>query len=162
MSPDEITDRALAVRRQSKLDWYVSQIEKAGKALAAVFRELRDDRDKPYLIAHDSWEHYCQDRWNMTPRRAQQLMAGESVRMQLADSPETASIAPTLNECQLREIATVPEPQRAQVLQVAQESASKLTAATIKRAKAIVIDGETGEPVARVKCANCGGSGYCS
>lgn len=99
----------------------------------------------------------------MTARRARQLLAAESVRAQLAEHPEVAQVAVAMNEGQLRALSEVPEPQRAEVLQVAQASEPKLTARTIKRAKAIVIDGATGEPEPapeRHTCAACGWKGW--
>ena len=153
MTNTEITERAANVRKQNRLTWYEEQIQMRGKALASIFKQLHDDPEKPYLLHHASWEAYCADRWHISPSRGWQLLASENVREQLADAPETAALAPQLSERQLREVVTVPAPRRVEVVLAAVAANPKLPARAIKRARAMIIDGETGEPEA--VCPRC-------
>ena len=172
MESHEVSLRVKNLRLQQKLDWYESEIEKRGKALASIFIQLRDDKEKPYLRTHANWEDYCQGRWNMTPRRILQIVAADNVRQLLAYDPETAAIAPAMNEGQLRALSTVPPEKRIEVLKEAKK-APKLTARTIKEAKARIIPStkpakpptppeqnldDEGEParILHARCPHCG------
>jgi len=148
MEKDELEARILNAKRKPRLEWYEREIEKRGKAFADILRELRDDPLKPYLATHSSLAHYLEDRWDMTPRRQQQLTAAENVKQMLADAaPDLAPIVRNMKEGQVRELAKVPEPERPAVLRAAiADSAGKLTSTVIKRAKARIIDAATGQP----------------
>jgi hypothetical protein len=98
------------------------------------------------------------DRWKMTGRRVRQLIAADDARLLLLDvAPEMESEVNNLHESQLREIVTTPLERRVEVLQKAVSLPGKMTAAKIKKAKAIVLDVETHEPVETPKCCpTCG------
>lgn len=96
---------------------------------------------RPWRLNHESYEQYCSEVWGMTPRRLQQIAAGESLKALLA--AEEPTLAPTLAmmpEGQTRALASVPEAKRADVLKAALAQPGKMTAAKIKKAKARVID----------------------
>ena len=140
-------------------------MENAGRQLAQILRELHDDKEKPYLLNHETWEDYLEGRWNMSPRRARQLMTAETLRLQLSDTPELVTIAPKLKEGQLRALAALPAPQAVEVVKEATKQGKSLTARNLKVVKAVVIDGETGQPEPEpekektcwTKCPTCGG-----
>lgn len=141
-----LAERIENTRRKQTLEYYEREITKAGNALAGVFRRLRDDREKPWLCEYESFEDYCLKRWNMTPRRQQQIMAAESVRDQLAGVAETAGIAPMLNERQLREIKGIEPEHRPAVIEAAKAISKRMPTRAIKQARARVIEGEIVTP----------------
>lgn len=160
MDSQEIAIRTENARKKQRLDWYEDEIKKRAKSLASILVQLRDDRDKPYLLTHKSWEDYCLDRWNMTPRRTLQMTDAENVREQLSAIPETAEIATQLNERQLRELVPVVPEKRAEILShaVANAGPRGLTARKIKASKVRIIEPEKAakEPT---KCPHCHGTG---
>lgn len=141
MDSDEIAASLTLTNRKNRLEWYEREIEKRGKAFADILRELRDDKLKPYLATHNSLSEYLQDRWNMTQRRQQQLMAAQSVRDQLAiEDPEIAPVVERMKEGPIREIAAAPKEKRLAILRAAiEQPGTKITAKTIKQAKARII-----------------------
>lgn len=145
MESNEITERVKNIEKRKRLEWYENEIEKTGKALGRLFRDLRDDTLKPYLVDYISFEDYLEKRWDMTPRRAQQMMAAESVRNQLALAPETASIAPRLNERQLREMVNIEPEKRPALMSKAKRIDPKMSARALKAAKTLVENPATGE-----------------
>ncbi len=146
MDKQEFESRVLIQDRARLLKHYEPQIEVAGRTLARLFCELYAEKSKPYLLNHDSWDDYCIDRWNMTPRRVRQIMTGETVRAQLCDAPETADIAPKLNEGQLREIAQAEPHKRVALVAAAKKEDPKMPARAIKAARVKMIDAATGQP----------------
>lgn len=147
MDAHEIEIRATHARRKSKLEWYEREIEKRWGSFVTIFRELRDDGARPYLATHENFEHYCEDRWGMTPRRVQQLLAADTVRAQLTDAaPELSREIVKLNERATREIASLPREKQVEILRDAIGQPGKLTADKMKQAKARVI--ETARPAA--------------
>jgi hypothetical protein len=94
-----------------------------GNALLAI----RDER--LYRSDHSTFEDYCQQRWGFSERRARQLIASAEV---------VGTIVPTglptpANEGQARELARVPESERAEVwAQTLERTDGKPTAAAIR------------------------------
>lgn len=88
---------------------------------------IRDER--LYQREYGDFESYCRSRWGFTDRRARQLMASAEV---------VGTIVPTglpspANEGQARELARVPEPERAEVWREAHErTEGKPTAAVVR------------------------------
>lgn len=163
MDADEIQNRILVANLKKKLEWYEDEIRKRGKAFIAIFNELRNDPSKPWRVSHESYEAYCLEVWGMSPRRLQQLAAGESLKaLMLESAPDLSKVIQAMPEGQLRELAAVPELKRTDVLREAVKLEPKLTAKTIKKAKARVIDAETGKPdpepqlEAKETCPACG------
>lgn len=105
----------------------------------------------------------------MSPRRLQQIAAGESVKALLAtEAPDLAPVVQGMREGQVRALATVPPEKRADVLREATAAPGKMTAEKIKRAKARVIDLPPPDPVldepenlppAAKVCPHCNGTG---
>lgn len=160
MEAIEIADRALTARRKIKLEWYERELMKTLTSLASMFRQLRDDPEKPYLATHNSFEEYCLEKWKMTSRRTQQLIAADDLRLLLVDSAPT-ELRGTINgmhEGQLRELITTPEEKRVEVIREAiamPEKPGKITAAKIKIAKARIVEGVTRGPALKVKAGRC-------
>lgn len=128
---------------RNTLNWYEDQIRTRAKSLAAIFVQLRNDPQKPWRVSHESYEAYCLEVWNMSPRRIQQIAAGETVKALLAaEAPELAETVKKMPEGQIRALATAPPEKRAEVLRSAVEKPGKMTARKIKAAKARVIDHE--------------------
>lgn len=126
---------------KQRLDWYESQIRTRAKSLAAIFVELRNDPHEPWRYAHESYEDYCREVWHMSPRRLQQIAAGESVKALLAsEAPDIAPIVQAMPEGQARVLTTIPEDKRATVMRDAVSRPGKMTAAKIKQAKARIIE----------------------
>jgi hypothetical protein len=71
-----------------------------GMALAAI------QQNRLYRAQCDTFEEYCAVRWNFTGRRGRQLI----------QAAEIGTAVPIENEAQARELAKVPEEQRAEVL----------------------------------------------
>lgn len=84
-----------------------------GAALAMI-REQR-----LYRADHDTFEAYCEERWGWTSARARQLIASADTALQIESVTGV-----TVSEPVARELAPVPEEQRAEALAVAQEIAT--------------------------------------
>lgn len=92
-----------------------------GTALAMI----RDN--KLYREQHTTFALYCEARWGFSDRRARQII----------DAAEIGTIVPVENEGQARELARVPEPERADVWAKANANTDgKPTAAAIRDAYA--------------------------
>lgn len=88
-----------------------------GRALA----EVRDSR--LYRDGYGTFEEYCDQRWQLSDRRARQLM----------EAAEIGTMVPVENERQARELARVPERQRAEVWrETVERTSGKPTAAAIR------------------------------
>ncbi len=126
------------------MDWYEREIEKRGKSYVQIFRELHEDKDKPYLAGHESFDAYCLDRWGLTARRVRQVMAAADSRALLvamtAEDPELNRAALALNDSQVSVLNGLPPPVAAEVLKNAIERPGKMTAGKMKQAKARVVD----------------------
>ena len=105
-------------------------------AALAIIRE-----QKLYRAAHSTFEAYCEERWGWSDRRARQLMDASEVVTSLA---ETGTMVP-VNERQARELARVPEDQRADVWKKAVDTAPvtngkpKVTAGHVREAASPVV-----------------------
>lgn len=140
MDAIEIAQRVRVAKLRPLLDWHEKQIETAGNALAKAFKALKEDKDKPYLLTHETFDLYCAERWNMTTRRVQQMLAGESMRvLLLQEVPQLAARIEPMKERGLRVIATTPPELRAEVIEEAASTPGKLTASKVSQAKAKVL-----------------------
>lgn len=155
---DALATSILQTRRRNKLTWYEDQIRKRAHSLAAIFKELRDDAEKPWLASHSDFETYCEEVWGMTSRRLLQIATGDATRAMLSGTtPEVAAIAATMNEGQLRPLAGLAPQVAAQVVEKASTTAKAagktMTANTIRAAKAAVVDptGSTSTPSAQLE-----------
>ena len=118
------------------------------KAFLVVGRHLLTIRDKKlYLESADTFEEYCNKRWNFTRQRAHQLIDGAKAVDAVSTIVDTP---PPVNEAQARVLATLPsESAQATVWAKAVETAPKdsegnpkVTAAHVQR----VADEVTGKP----------------
>src|ERR1043166_4223500 len=97
--------------------------------VAEHFLAIREKR--LYRFKHDRFEDYCRLRWNMTPRRAQQIVAGADVRQTLAlangleDAPATQAMPLPKNEREARPLAGLPKEEQPEAWRRVVESAPK-------------------------------------
>jgi hypothetical protein len=109
-----------------------------GEALALV----RDQR--LYRQSHDTFEDYCHSRWNITDRRARQLIDAAAVVTGLP----TGTTVP-VNEGQARELVGLDPQEAATVMQTAEESTGgKVTATAVREARRATFS-PSGKPDAR-------------
>lgn len=102
LSPEELTTFA---RCEGVIERGLATFVDVGTALL----EIRDGRF--YRTDFGTFEDYCRDRWNLSRPRAYELMSAVGIVSAIAD---TGLPAPT-NEGQARELARVPEGERAEV-----------------------------------------------
>lgn len=95
-----------------------------GQALA----EIRDSR--LYKGTHATFEDYCEQRWNLSRRHSYQLIESAEA---VCSIEHTGLPAPE-RESQARELAKVPEAERADVWRDVVESGDRPTAAAIRKA----------------------------
>ncbi len=98
----EETHERLELERKVEFSVY-----EAGKAL----RELRDRR--LYRSTHDTFEHYCRDRFNMRRAHPYRLILAASVYENLLEAAETKDAILPTNECQLRPLTRLPPEKQA-------------------------------------------------
>lgn len=134
----DIAASVLATHRENRLAWYEREIDKRGKSFASIFKELRDDKDKPYLVAYESFDHYCEVRWGMTSRRVRQIIDADNGRLMLAamteGDPELSGVAAKLNDAQAVELGKLQPEEAVEVLGKVSRSQGKITAKKIKAA----------------------------
>ncbi|MFD5508966.1 hypothetical protein ACFWIB_14485 [Streptomyces sp. NPDC127051] len=111
-----------------------------GNALAAI------QERKLYRSDHGTFEMYCRERWGFSRARAYQLTASAAAVSTIVDSGE---VAPT-NEGQARELARIPEMERAEVWrETVERTNGQPTAAAVRETYAArtaeVIDAEVVE-----------------
>lgn len=79
-------------------------------ATGSALTFVRDNR--LYRADYATFEAYCRERWNLTPQHANRLALAAGV---VTSMEPIGSIQPPSNEGQARELAKVPEPERAEV-----------------------------------------------
>lgn len=106
------------------------QIERGLKTFVEVGVALAAIRDsRLYRSAHRTFEAYCLDRWGFSDRRASQFIEAASVVPKILG---TGLPAPAV-ESQARELAKLPEPERADVWrETVERTDGKPTAAAIR------------------------------
>ncbi len=82
-------------------------------AIALV--ELRDSR--LYRDTHDTFDKFCEERWDLSRRHVDRMIASADVAISMTQPPE--------NERQLRELTSVPEEDRDDVMEEARQVAKK-------------------------------------
>jgi transcription elongation factor Elf1 len=109
----------------------------------------RIKENKLYRETHDTWENYCQDRWELTPQRVGQLIQFAKT-CQLIKSETQVSILPE-SETQTRPLNQLPPEQKITAWNIAVESANgeQPTANQVRTAtnKELMID---------IYCPECG------
>jgi len=115
---------ALTVAETDCLADCEQRIERGLKTFVEVGTALATIRDnRLYRAEFGTFEAYCQARWGFSDRRARQIM----------DAAQIGTIVPVENEGQARELARVPEPERAQVWrETVERTNGKVTAAAIR------------------------------
>jgi hypothetical protein len=107
--------------------------------VGTALMEIRDGR--LYRASHDTFDHYCRDRWSMSGRRANQLALAADIAREIGQTRcedgqdlRTIVLKPD-NEGQARELAKVPPDDRAATWKEAVETApnGKVTAGHVKK-----------------------------
>ncbi len=127
--PDRLTDadRATLARLERQVEAgisYVKAMIDAGKALAMI-------RDRQlFRETADSWERYVEDRFRMTKRRADQMIAFAGVSETLS---ELGTAVPTLSERAVRPLVGLDQDELKAVVAEAAED-GEITPASIRKA----------------------------
>lgn len=105
-------------------------IERGIKTFYEVGTALADIRDRElYRAEHGSFEAYCQQRWQMSRAHAYRMIEAAEVVSPIGDT----NLPLPANEGQARELARVPEPERAEVWAATVERTDgKPTAAAVR------------------------------
>lgn len=120
----------LTASESTALAEHEAVIERGIKTFYEVGMALADIRDRRlYRAEHGTFEDYCQQRWQMSRRRAYQMI-------EAADAVGTmvhTELPPPSNERQARELSRVPEPERADVWrETVERTDGKPTAAAVR------------------------------
>lgn len=148
----EITD-ALTTDERTELNQCETVIERGIKVFFEVGEALLSIRDKRlYRATHHTFEQYCRERWDMSRRRANQLIESAAVIGNLG------TIVPKpANEAQARELVTLTPDEQRLVVEVVKQTApnGKPTAAHYRSVANVLkevtttgaIDNGTGEQI---------------
>jgi hypothetical protein len=116
----EVEQLALAEAEQV-IERGLKTFVEVGNALTAI------NESRLYRTSHQSFEAYAKERWNLSRPRAYELMTAAEVMSAMADTEQLPS-----NERQVRELAKVPEPERADVWrETVERTEGKPTAAAV-------------------------------
>lgn len=127
LNPSEQQER---VQLEAKISQHQQAFDEVGNALIAI-------RDKRlYRSTHDTFECYCQEQWDMTSRRANQLINAANVMQNLKtnrDENNCSQILPA-NEAQIRYLTSLTPEQQREVWQQAVDKSpnGKPTASLVK------------------------------
>lgn len=104
-------------------------VEAAGRALVLI-------RDRQlYRGSHDTFQGYCLLRWNMSARRARQLMVFVEVADDVAAvARDLGTVAPSVSERSTRPLAGLEPQERREAIAEAAASPEGITPATIAKA----------------------------
>ena len=136
----DATRNALSTADRCRLAQLEDIVEKGRGTFLEVGRALMEIRDsRLYLERYATFEAYCKDRWGFTARRAGQIMLASDQasparrgRTRNRGSEELPSL-PVRNQRQARELARVPDEQRAVVWREAiDRTGGRPTAAVLK------------------------------
>lgn len=149
VTPESILATRQKIDREKRLDWNETEMRKGMNSISSSLRDIHDKK-----LWQDKWasfEDYCKEQWGMSRQRAYQLIGAENTRLLLADAAnddsELAKVAGKLNDRQATELVGVPKEQALAVLRDAIKEPGKLTASSIKQAKARVIGTSTNLPM---------------
>lgn len=131
------------------LQWAKEEAMKLGAKIMQVLKEVHDKRS--YRFDFATFEEYCEKEWNMTARRANQIVAGENFRSLMIGAGDADAVA--IPEGQLRVLAKV-TPEKAVKVITKLRKTGKVTASRISQA--IFPQAEPTEKAARIPCPHCG------
>lgn len=143
----EISERATAARERAALKWHLDKMNAALKDAGNNLKEIRDKK----LWRHDyaSFDAFCAKELGFTRRRADQLIELKEEKLLLCDlfkeEPEIVEQVEKMKEGASRELGDIPDDKKTEVIRKA-ATEGKITSGSLKRAKARVIDAETGKP----------------
>ena len=134
------------------LQAYEKAIERGLASFVEVGRALTQIRDsRLYRATHATFEDYCEQRWNMTSRRASQVIEASGVADRVAaDSKKNSSdLPPILRASHAEALADLPADEQAEAYAEAVETApdGKLTA---EHVEAVVEARKPSKPAAAV------------
>lgn len=133
----EANGHDLSAIETAKLDNLESVIAGGIQAAADVWRSLRQIRDERlYRATHQTFEDYCQERWDMSKSYANMLVsAGEAMASIESELATTGCQTLPQNERQVRPLTRLPAGDRASAWKEAVESSpsGKPTAAIVEK-----------------------------
>ena len=112
-------------KRLIQLEKIIKEGERAFVDVGNALLEIRDE--KLYRADHNSFDDYCQEKWGWNRDRGYKLIIAAQVFESL---PKSVSHG-IQNERQARELAKIPPPSRAKVLEKIQKAEEPVTAKTI-------------------------------
>ena len=113
-------------KRYDDLKKVVRESIGAGRKLWAALKAIKEE--KLYLHEYKTWEDFCRDQHDFSPQHANRLIAAFEIVKSLPR--ESEPVGSLLNEAQARELAKVPEENRAEILAEASKSGA-VTASSI-------------------------------
>jgi hypothetical protein len=125
-----MTAEILPAAEATALAEHEAVIERGIRTFYEVGQALADIRDRRlYRAAYGTFEEYAEQRWQMSRRRAYQMIEAAGVVNNFSHS----EVTPPATESQARELARVPEPERAEVWAATVErTEGKPTAAAVR------------------------------
>lgn len=122
LSPDE---RVELQAHETVIEKALASFVDAGEALTAIRHK------RLYRETHETFETYCQDRWALTSRRAEQLIQGAEIVENIKLRTTVRIVELPTNERQARELAKLPPEKQAEAWAEAVATApeGKVTAA---------------------------------
>lgn len=128
-----MSDIAVLTRsEQISLDDCEQRIERGMKTFIEVGQALASIRDnRLYRATHQTFEDYAVERWSLSRAHAYRMIAAAEVVSPIGDT----DLPMPANEGQARELAKVPEPDRAEVWRdTVERTDGKPTAAAVRQA----------------------------
>ncbi len=117
----------LSTKEISELTYYENRAEEGMLSFGLAIKEIRDR--KLYREEHETFESYCEKRWNISRSRAYQQIEAAEVKSKMSTNCGHL----VTNEGQARALSGVPAQERESVLAAAAESGA-VTAASIEEA----------------------------
>lgn len=125
--------QSLTPKKQKRLAVLLADALAAGNAIALIIKEIRDD--ELYIETHDTFEGFVNDEFNLTARRAYQMIDHAEFMAKLPVECEQFVHKESLKEGHTRALSKVPQDQLAGVLESALSAdGASLTAKAIKKA----------------------------
>lgn len=147
----------LTKKESDRLTYCISVVTKGVSTFVEVGNALAEIREsKLYRVTHKTFEAFCQEHWNFTRRRANQLIEAATVAEEMgtvvpkvSTSVETKPVQTepvVTSERVARAVSSVPKEDRQEVIE---EAAKKgpLTSASVKAAAEAVAEAKEPEPV---------------
>lgn len=106
-----------------------------GMHVAAIgFAKVRDE--KLYRASHKTFEKYCPDKWKLTHRQVNHLIAHHNSMVRLLEhDPDLGTTVPKITEFASREIRDLPVETQAEIVEAATDDGKSPTAKQLREAR---------------------------